>query len=95
MKCVLLGNDFLAVTSEGRKGREESALEMFSGALGKMNLLAIEGSGNLLGVKTEVACGAVMRRGSTAAPASYIDFLEVSQSLRGVDLTVRDNPGGS
>ena len=47
---------------------------------------------NLLGVKTEVACGAVMRRGSTAAPASYIDFLEVSQSLRGVDLTVRDNP---
>ena len=93
MKCVLLGNDFLAVTSEGR---EESALEMFSGTAGKMNLLAIGGgSGNLLGVKTEVACGAVMRRGSTAAPASYIDFLEVSQSLRGVDLTVRDNPGGS
>ena len=93
MKCVLLGNDFLAVTSEGRKRREESALEMFSGALGKMNLLGIEGSGNLLGVKTEVACGAVMRRGSTAA--SYIDFLEVSKILRGVDLTVRDNPGGS
>ena len=69
---------------------------MFSGALGKMNLLAIrEGSGNPLGVKTEVACGAVMRRGSTAASASYIDFLEVSKILRGVDLTVRDNPGGS
>ena len=57
MKCVLLGNDFLAVTSEGKKEGKESALEMFSGALGKMNLLAIRGgSGNLLGVKTVVAC---------------------------------------
>ena len=51
---------------------------MFSGAVGKMNLLAIREGGNLLGVKTEAACGAIMRRGSTAAPsaASYIDFLE-------------------
>ena len=55
-------------------------------------MFAIRGSGNLLGVKTEddrrVACGAIMRRGSTA---SYIGFHEET-GQREVDLTIRDNP---